>query len=110
MDLHRELGKRVRELRRRLGISQQELGERCGRGLAMQRIGEIERGEANSTLETVELLCKGLGCDPLELFMFRPAKDRPLNLPDKRLMELWRGADDKTRTKILRILAEMLDR
>lgn len=108
MDMQREFGKRVRELRRRLGVSQQELGERCGRGLAMQRIGEIERGEANSTLQTIGQLCKGLNCDPLELFLFRPSTPGPLALPDKRLMDLWKNADDRLKRKILRILDELL--
>jgi len=108
MDLQKDFGKRVRELRRRLGISQQELGERCGRGLAMQRIGEIERGEANSTLQSIEFLCKGLRCEPLELFLFRPGKEGPLILPDKRLLDLWKNAGDEAKRKILRIMAELL--
>lgn len=108
MELQREFGKRVKDLRKRAGLSQQELGERCGRGLAMQRIGEIERGEANSTIQTIEFLCKGLRCEPLELFLFRPAKDGPLTLPDKRLMDMWKNSDDDMKRKILRIMAELL--
>lgn len=109
MDLKKDFGMRVHELRKRQGLSQQALGVRCGRGLAMQRIGEIERGEANSTLETIAMLCKGLQCQPLELFMFRPTKDGPLSLPDRRLMDLWKPASDRTKQRILRVLAELLD-
>lgn len=109
MDLKREFGKRVRELRIRLGLTQNELAQRCGGKFAMQRVGEIERGHMNCTLETVRGLCRGLGCEPLDLFLFGPSRTgRKVTLPDVRLMDLWQAADEKTKAKILRILAELL--
>lgn len=109
MDLQREFGKRVRELRMRAGLTQKELAERCGGKFAMQRVGEIERGHMNCTLVTVRALCRGLACEPLDLFLFGPLKaGRKVALPDTRLMDLWRAADDAKKSKILRVLAELV--
>ena len=109
MNLLREFGTRVRELRTRAGLTQRELAARCGGGFVLQRIGEIERGEANCTLQTIVALCKGLRCEPIDLFLFRSGKaDQPPALPNRRLLDLWSAANDKDRARILRVLAELL--
>lgn len=109
MELQREFGRRVRALRTRLGLTQKQLASRCGKTFATQRVGEIERGHMNCTLQTVAALCKGLGCEPLELFLFETRRpSRKTLLPDERLTDLWRAADDETKAKLLRVLAELL--
>lgn len=109
MDLQRQFGQRVRELRARQSLTQRELAARCGGGFFLQRIGEIERGEANCTLQTVAALCKGLRCDPLDLFLFQGTKiDKSPSLPNRRLLDLWNAANDAEKAKILRVLAEIL--
>lgn len=75
----------------------------------MQRIGEIERGEANCTLQTVAALARGLGCEPAELFLFSSAAvGKHASLADARLRDLWNAADPERRNKIVRILSELL--
>lgn len=44
---HAALGRAIRELRLGLGLSQEELAERCG--LHRNYVGGIERGERNLT-------------------------------------------------------------
>lgn len=110
MDIQKQLGKRVRELRRRLGLTQQELADKCGRGFVLQRIGEIERGEANCTLQTVAAIARGLACEPAELFLFpASAIGKLAGLPDARLRSLWNAADAAKRQKIVRVLSELLE-
>lgn len=109
MNLQREFGARVKELRGRAGLTQKGLGARCGGGFVSQRIGEIERGEANCTLQTITALCKGLRCEPLDLFLFRGGKaDQLPALPNRRLLDHWNAADDRIKAKILRVLEELL--
>ena len=109
MDIQKEFGARVRELRSRNELTQAELARRCGRGVEMQRIGEIERGEQNCTLKTVERLAKGLRCEPAELFIFRPERvGWAMSVIDTRLLDLWKAADDEAKNKALRILSELL--
>lgn len=109
MDLQRKLGRRIRELRLRRRMTQGALGRRCGDRYPAQRIGEIERGNMNVTLATLEALSKGLGCEPLELFLFNEGRaDRPPKLPNRRLADLWAKANDATKSKLLRVLHELL--
>lgn len=75
----------------------------------MQRIGQIERGETNCTLETIEAICRGLACEPIELFLFSSTKaGGGLSLPDARLNDLWKAADPEKKEKLLRILTELV--
>lgn len=109
MHVQKEFGHRVRELRRRRGLTQEQLAAKCGRGFVMQRIGEIERGEANCTLQTVAALSRGLDCEPAELFLFRASTlGKAAALPDARLRDLWNAADTEQRKKFIRILTELL--
>jgi transcriptional regulator with XRE-family HTH domain len=55
---HARLGRAVRELRARRGLSQEELGFRAG--LHRNYVGAIERGEINPTFRTLLTVAKGL--------------------------------------------------
>lgn len=59
-------GKAVRELRTRLGVSQEALGFRTG--LDRTYVSGIERGVRNPTVSVVWRLADGLGTAPSELF------------------------------------------
>lgn len=104
MDLQRKFGRQVRVLRKRQGLTQKGLGERCGKMYASQRIGMIERGALNVTLRTITALCKGLACEPLDLFLFDDhATARPVQVANRRLGLLWNAADEHTKSRIVRI-------
>lgn len=60
------LGGAVRAGRRRLKLSQEDFAERCG--MHRTYLGEIERGEANVTFESITKVARGLGVRPSELF------------------------------------------
>ncbi len=109
VELQREFGRRVRELRMSRGLTQRELGERCGDAYPAQRIGEIERGNMNVTLATLAAISVGLGCEALDLFLFdETAAGQPPKLQNRRLEDLWSRANEKTRGKVLRIVQELL--
>lgn len=59
-------GDRVRQLRDRAGMSQEELADAAR--LHRTAIGFIERGERGSTLQTIEKLAKALRVSPRDLF------------------------------------------
>lgn len=108
-NLQQDFGSRVRELRLRAGLKQRELAERCGGSFAMQRVGQIERGEMNCTLQTVAALARGLRCEPIELFLFPTTKGlTDMRLSDARLCDLWHAANEEQRQRILRVLGELL--
>ncbi len=63
-----QLGERVRELRVAHRATQEQLAERAG--LSYKFIGEIERGKANPTIETLWRLAKALRVEVHELLLF----------------------------------------
>jgi len=57
-DISSIVGKRIKAHRNRLGFTQEELAEKCG--LHHTYIGQLERGEKNATLESIEKVVRGL--------------------------------------------------
>ena len=55
----------LRQQRKKIGISQEDLAERCG--LHRTYIGAIERSERNITLQTLERLAESLDVSPHDL-------------------------------------------
>ena len=64
-ELRKLVGSRIRELRRARGLTQESLGERAG--LSYKFIGEVERGMANPTLDTLASIAMALDVDVPEL-------------------------------------------
>ena len=58
-DVRARFGAALREWRLRQEFTQEQLAERAG--LSYKFIGEIERGQANPTLDTIESLADALG-------------------------------------------------
>lgn len=73
-DIKALLGKRIRDLRKQRGLSQEELGWKSE--LHFTYIGAVERGEKNCSIITLEKLSKGLEISIKELF------DIPFHEPD----------------------------
>lgn len=71
------VGQRLREARKRSGMTQEALGEACG--LHPSYIGQIERGERQPALATLAAIGRALGT-PLDLLV----KDAPDDAPDQR--------------------------
>lgn len=77
--LCRVFGRRVRDLRAKLGLSQEKFADRCG--LHRTYMGGIERGERNPSLLNIGRIAKGLDITLSELFASDdfngPAADEP---------------------------------
>jgi transcriptional regulator with XRE-family HTH domain len=58
-DITARFGRRVRELRTRLGLSQEAFADRCR--LDRTYISGIERGKRNLSLRNIEVIAKALG-------------------------------------------------
>lgn len=65
-DIAKVVGERIRVYRNRAGYSQEELAEKAG--LHNTYIGQLERGEKNATLESIEKVSRALEI-PLEILM-----------------------------------------
>jgi transcriptional regulator with XRE-family HTH domain len=63
-------GLNLKRLREQQGLSQEELYYRAN--LSKNQIGNIEKGEVNTTISTVFVIAKALQIDMKELFQFEP--------------------------------------
>lgn len=66
--LRTKFGNRVRELRKQLGLSQEELGFKSN--IHRTYIGAVERGEQNVSLDNIGRIAKHLKVSLSELFKF----------------------------------------
>lgn len=64
--INTQFGERIVELRKKAGISQDELAFRSG--IHRAYMGTIERGEKSVTLNTIEKIANGLGVKVKALF------------------------------------------
>ncbi len=62
---YKDLGTRVRAMRRHMGLTQEELAERIG--ISASFLGHIERGTRVASLETLVSLCNVLQVSPMYL-------------------------------------------
>ena len=64
--LAQRFGECVREMRHAQALSQVEFGERCG--FYQTYLSRIERGQANPTLNAMEVIANALGVTVFEVF------------------------------------------
>jgi len=64
--VHKRLGRRIAELRRKRGFSQEAFAHECG--FHRSYMGAVERGEKNITLAMIEKLTKAFKMSLSELF------------------------------------------
>jgi transcriptional regulator with XRE-family HTH domain len=66
------LGRRIRERRRLMGLTQGEFAAHCG--LNKTYFGEVERGNRNITFGILCAICDGLACDIAAITIGIPKK------------------------------------
>ena len=67
-NVNKDFGKRVAELRKKAGYSQEQFAFKCG--VDRTYVGVVERGEKSPTLNTIEKIAYALGISKSELFNF----------------------------------------
>jgi len=65
-DVQKKLGKKIAELRKKRGFSQEDFAHECG--FHRSYMGALERGEKNVTIQMVERVAKALKISLAELF------------------------------------------
>ena len=73
MDIKRALGKRIKIVRQRNGLTQDQLAERVG--LSPKYISGIERGVENPTMDILLRVATMLGVEPYDLFLFGESEE-----------------------------------
>lgn len=93
MTAEKELGLRVREQRKRLLLTQDELAEKAG--LSVQHVGDIERGQANPTFSCLCKLAEVMGMDVSAFFVTREEQNLDTVAMRSILMEFMKTAKKK---------------
>ena len=65
-DVKATFGRRIRALRQRAGLSQEQLALKCG--LDRTYVGGVERGERNISIVNIERIARALGLPLSDLF------------------------------------------
>jgi transcriptional regulator with XRE-family HTH domain len=61
----KRVGKRIKQIRKREGITQSQLSFESG--IRINQIGRIERGEVNTSITNIVHIAKALNVEPFEL-------------------------------------------
>lgn len=65
--IHKKFGKRIKQLRKKKGLSQEDLAFKIG--VDRSYMGFVERGERNPTLDKIAKIAKALKVSLSELFL-----------------------------------------
>ncbi|MDR2050984.1 MAG: helix-turn-helix domain-containing protein [Deltaproteobacteria bacterium] len=101
----KKLGRRLKSLRLKKGLSQDKLGELAG--LNGKFLGEVERGNANISILNLSKLADGLGVTLLDILAVNHEQNRSELISD--LRQLIENADDQ-QLKIIHRLIEAVTR
>lgn len=91
------LGKRIQLLRRRAGLTQEQLAERTG--LSLKHLGELERGRANPTFSSLENLASSLDVPLVAMLDFEHEGMAPERIREE--LELMIGSATDNDLKII---------
>lgn len=104
MNLQKQVGARIRELRKEQSLSQEKLAEMIG--TSNSYIGYVERGERNITLQTLEKIADALNVEAKELLAYQgmPIDQRILSV-----IKSLEGRSDKELKRAANVLEQLFD-
>lgn len=95
------LGKRIKGLRERFGVTQEQLAETAG--ISAKGLGELERGRGNPSLASLEGLANALGVTLSELLDFE-IEELTAEEIERELRSMIDNANDEKRRVFYRLL------
>jgi len=98
----KELGKRIREIRKIKGFTQEELGEKAN--LNYKFIGELERGKVNVSLDSLVKISHALEIYISDLFRKREGSILKITVKEKSPFAKFSSQDLQLIKKALRLL------
>ena len=97
-------GKRIKELRKKSGLTQEQLSEKLG--LFQKQIGNIETGTCFTTINNLENLSEQFGVEIKDLFDFNYLQDREQII--EQINNILSKASDEELQKYYRVLTALL--
>jgi len=107
-NLRKELGKRIKQLRKVKKWTQEVLAEKAD--MDYKYLGAIERGEKNLTLTNIEKISKGLGIETYQLFLFSlKSVQTEEETTEIKIKDLFNMCNDKEKDFLLRIMRGFIE-
>lgn len=104
MDFSHKLGKRIKELRKKAQLSQDQLAERSG--TSGKYLGQIERGEVNVSAIILVKIANVLQVNMMQIFEFEHIQDVK-NLKNE-MIELINNANDAELIRLYKVINSVL--
>jgi transcriptional regulator with XRE-family HTH domain len=98
-----QIGNRLLAIRKQLGLTQSEAAELCG--LSGRAYADIERGEVNMRIQTVQRICRAFHITPDKILT---AENEPLAADQDALFARLQGCRPKEKETALALLATYL--
>lgn len=104
-----KIGNRIRQIRHSKGVSQEELA--LVAGINRSFMGQLERGEKNATVKTIEKICIVLEVTLHEFFSFEQEIPNPQNETQIhiKVSSMLKQLDDKQAAQLLDIMKRISD-
>lgn len=100
-------GNRIKELRKEFALSQEQLA--LNAGITPVYLGQVERGQKNATVNTIELICNALN---VSLSDFFATADNCSALEDddvgKQILHQLTGLNNTEKTVVLQLIKQAL--
>ena len=104
--LRRGFGERIRQLRKSLGLTQEELAEKAD--MDYKYLGAVERGERNITIDNIEKIAKGFQVEACQLFLFSIQGLNPEEaLTEDKLRDIIERCSSEKKQVMLKIVGEI---
>ncbi len=104
--LRLKFGKRIKQLRKARGLTQEGLAEKAS--LEPTYVGAVERGARNLTIDNIEKIAKGFDIETYRLFFFHSDTSNENQVISKeQLVDILENMTDIKRDKIIQIVALM---
>jgi transcriptional regulator with XRE-family HTH domain len=109
MDIREVVGRRLRELRKLKGLSQEQMAELAG--VNSKYYSEVERGKRNMTIKVIERIASNLGMSLGEVFRF-PTNQKLSPLGEEvvaLVISALKSKDERSLDKLKIFLTDILD-
>ena len=105
LDIYKEIGIRILEIRKQSGITQERLSELSG--ISSNFISQIERGRNKCSLETINKLSKALNTPLSSMFSFKNTKTAVRDSYVKKIEIMLKDMNDKDKNLVLEITEDV---
>ena len=97
-------GKRIQEIRKARGLSQDQLGKRLG--LSQKWVSDVESARTTPQLDTIEKFARALSVQPFQLLL--PEITR-VKADSRRILTLFQRCDERSRAYLSRVMESFSD-